>query len=48
MAREAERDQAERAKVDAVLDKVTREGIGSLSAAEKKILDDASRRGRGG
>jgi Zn-dependent protease len=48
MAREAERDDAMKAKVDAVLDKVSREGIGSLSAAEKKILDDASRRGRGG
>ncbi len=46
MAREAEQDAALRAKVDAVLDKVTREGIGSLSPAEKKILDDASRRGR--
>ena len=47
MARESERLLEERAKVDAILDKVSREGIGSLSAAEKKILDDASRRGRG-
>ena len=46
-ARESERENAARAKVDEILDKVSREGIGSLSAAEKKILDDASRRGRG-
>ena len=48
MARESEREVALKAEVDAVLDKVSREGIGSLSAAEKKILDDASRRGRNG
>jgi Zn-dependent protease len=47
MTRESERQDELRAKVDAVLEKVSREGIGSLSAAEKKILDDASRRGRG-
>jgi len=47
MERESEKISEERAKVDAILDKVSREGIGSLSAAEKKILDDASRRGRG-
>ena len=47
-ARESERDDAERAKVDAILEKVSREGIGSLSSAEKKILDEASRRNRGG
>jgi Zn-dependent protease len=47
MARESEKIGEERAKVDAILDKVSREGIGSLSASEKKILDDASRRGRG-
>jgi stage IV sporulation protein FB len=46
MAREAEQQVEMRAKVDEVLDKVSREGIGSLSPAEKKILDDASRRGR--
>lgn len=45
--RESEREDAARARVDAVLEKVSREGIGSLSAAEKKILDDASRRNRG-
>jgi Zn-dependent protease len=44
--RESVREDDMRAKVDAVLEKVSREGIGSLSAAEKKILDDASRRGR--
>jgi Zn-dependent protease len=47
MARDAEEAGAARARVDAILDKVSREGIGSLSAAEKKILDDASRRNRG-
>lgn len=47
LARDAERAEADRAKVDAILDKVSREGIGSLSPAEKKILDDASRRNRG-
>jgi Zn-dependent protease len=45
--RESAKEDALRSKVDAVLDKVSREGIGSLSPAEKKILDDASRRGRG-
>jgi Zn-dependent protease len=45
--RESEKQDAMRAKVDAILDKVSREGLGSLSPAEKKILDDASRRGRG-
>jgi len=47
VVREIERVDDDRAKVDAILDKVSREGIGSLSAAEKKILDDASRRSRG-
>jgi len=47
MVRDADQAQAMRSKVDAILEKVSREGIGSLSAAEKKILDDASRRGRG-
>ncbi len=45
--RESVKEDARRAQVDAILDKVSREGIGSLSPAEKKILDDASRRGRG-
>jgi hypothetical protein len=45
--RESERADAARARVDEILDKVSREGIGSLSAAEKKILDDASRQRRG-
>lgn len=47
MAREEERDQASRARVDQVLEKVSREGIGSLTSDEKRILDDASRRSRG-
>jgi Zn-dependent protease len=47
MARDAERNQAARARVDAVLEKVSREGIGSLTSEEKRVLDEASRRGRG-
>ena len=47
-AREAVREEALRVDVDAVLDKVSREGIGSLSPQEKNILDEASRRRRGG
>ena len=47
MAREEQRDEADRARVDAVLDKVSREGIGSLTSDEKRVLDDASRRSRG-
>lgn len=45
--REVERDGALRQKVDDVLAKVSRDGIGSLSADEKRILDEASRRSRG-
>ena len=47
MVRDAERNQADRIRVDAVLEKVSREGIGSLTSDEKRILDEASRRGRG-
>ncbi len=47
MLRESAEASELRAKVDAVLEKVTREGIGSLSPVEKRILDEASRRGRG-
>ncbi|HLY09982.1 MAG TPA: site-2 protease family protein [Planctomycetota bacterium] len=47
IARDRERDQADRARVDAVLEKVSREGIGSLTSDEKRILDEASRRSRG-
>ncbi len=46
-AREAERADALRSKVDTVLEKVTREGIGSLSSDEKRVLDEASKRSRG-
>jgi Zn-dependent protease len=45
--RDRDRELADRARVDAVLEKVSREGIGSLTADERRILDDASRRGRG-
>jgi hypothetical protein len=47
MAREEQRDRDSRERVDEVLAKVSREGIGSLSADEKRILDEASRRSRG-
>jgi len=47
IARDEERDRVSRDRVDEVLDKVSREGIGSLTLEERKILDDASRRGRG-
>ncbi len=43
-AREAEEIAG---KVDAILAKVSREGIGSLTPEERRILDRASRRGRG-
>jgi Zn-dependent protease len=46
--RDRDRDLADRARVDAVLEKVSREGIGSLTADERRILDEASRRSRGG
>jgi hypothetical protein len=47
MARNDQRDVVDRARVDAVLDKVSREGIGSLTSDEKQVLDEASRRNRG-
>jgi Zn-dependent protease len=45
--REASRSEELRRRVDAVLEKVSREGIGSLSASERRILDEASRQTRG-
>jgi stage IV sporulation protein FB len=45
--REAEQVGQMRAKVDDILEKVSREGMSSLTADERKILDDASRRSRG-
>jgi Zn-dependent protease len=45
--REIEEADRERQEVDAILEKVSRQGIGSLTPAERKILDRASRRGRG-
>jgi Zn-dependent protease len=44
--REAAAEAGLRDRVDAVLDKVSREGIGSLTAEERRVLDEASRRGR--
>ena len=41
--REAER-AANRSRVDALLEKISREGVGSLTAEEKSFLDRASRR----
>lgn len=46
--KDAAREESDRARVDEVLAKVSREGIGSLTSAEKQVLDDASRRNRGG
>lgn len=39
-----EREAADQMKVDEILDKVKQHGIGSLSAKEKKMLEDATRR----
>lgn len=39
---------SEQAKVDALLEKISREGIGSLSGEEREFLDATSRRLRGG
>jgi stage IV sporulation protein FB len=47
LAQDEERERDSRARVDEVLGKVSREGIGSLSSDEKRILDEASRRSRG-
>ena len=44
--KEAEREARERKRVDDLLEKVSREGVGSLTSAEKKFLDEASRRFR--
>lgn len=42
--RTAQRIAAEDAEVDRILDKIKREGLGSLSEAERRTLKDASRR----
>ncbi len=47
LARDEERERESRTRVDEVLGKVSREGIGSLTSDEKRILDEASRRSRG-
>jgi Zn-dependent protease len=46
-ARELEKQGELRGRVDSVLEKVSREGIGSLTPDEKRILDEASKRSRG-
>jgi membrane associated rhomboid family serine protease len=38
--------QAEQAKLDAILEKISREGMQALSKAEKKFLDQRSKRGK--
>lgn len=43
-ARRSEEESALRARVDAVLEKVSREGIASLSPEERRILEEASSR----
>lgn len=40
------RRQTEREEIDAILDKISREGMGSLTRQEKKTLEEAGRRGR--
>lgn len=45
--REAEARARLRERVDEVLDKVSREGIGALSADERRILEEASRKSKG-
>lgn len=45
--REAGRLEEEQQRVDAVLEKVSRDGIGSLSSSERRILEEASKRRRG-
>jgi stage IV sporulation protein FB len=47
-ARRLAEDVMLRERVDLVLEKVTREGIGSLSSEERRILEEASRRSRSG
>lgn len=46
--RRREREERERVEVDAILEKVSRQGIGSLTPRERRILEEASRRRRGG
>lgn len=46
--RESRRAAEIEEKVEGLLEKVSREGIGSLTASERAILDEASRRRRGG
>lgn len=45
--REAESRSRLRERVDEVLDKVSREGIGALSTDERRILEEASRKSKG-
>lgn len=47
-ARRLAEDVMLRERVDLVLEKVSREGIGSLTHEERRILEEASRRSRGG
>lgn len=48
-ARQAEdRRRGEQEEIDRILDKISREGFGGLTAAERKTLEDAGRRGREG
>ena len=42
--RAEKRSDAERARVDELLDKISRDGIGSLSDTERNFLNDASKR----
>ncbi len=42
--RAAKKEEADRERVDALLDKINRDGIGALTDAERRFLNDASRR----
>ncbi len=45
---EEERQRAGQAEIDRILEKISREGFGNLTTAERKTLEDAGRRGREG
>jgi membrane associated rhomboid family serine protease len=45
-AQEDRKNESEREKIDAILDKISRLGMGSLTRQERKTLEEAGRRGR--
>jgi hypothetical protein len=46
--KQREREEGERAQVDGLLEKIAQHGIQSLSAKERRILQRATERKRGG